>query len=234
MPTTRAEAASPAPVLNIGKLRVDAPEYYLGSVAATRGDYYAGRGEAPGRWMGSLAADLGLCGPVEREAFERLLAGLHPATGDELVSTAGSNARARARHAGRSAARQHGADDLDVAQVAAQLGVSTRAVQHWVAAGDELRAAVVAASPGAALDGAHEVHRRLAELEATGDAPEARGAYLLAGRQPPAGGRGGHKGFRWAIPQAEVDRLREARRPPDARAGWDVVLRPPKGYSVLW
>ncbi|MGH9164389.1 MAG: MobF family relaxase, partial [Acidimicrobiales bacterium] len=35
-------------------------------------------------------------------------------------------------------------------------------------------------------------------------------------------------------PQAEVDRLRDARRPTDARAGWDVVLRPPKGYSVLW
>ncbi|MFP5375773.1 MAG: MobF family relaxase, partial [Acidimicrobiia bacterium] len=74
----------------------------------------------------------------------------------------------------------------------------------------------------------------LEELAGAGEAPEVPGAYLLAGRRAAAGGRGGHRGFRWAVPQDEVDRLRDARRPPDARAGWDVVLRPPKSYSVLW
>ncbi|HVM02844.1 MAG TPA: MobF family relaxase, partial [Acidimicrobiales bacterium] len=221
-------------MLNIGRLRVDAADYYLGSVAASPGDYYAGRGEAPGRWMGSLAAALGLSGPVAREAFERLLAGLHPATGAELVSAAGSNARARARAGGAAPGRAAGGGALDVAQVAAQLGVSTRAVQHWVAAGEGLRAALSAARPGADLDRPSDVHAALAELAAAGEAPEVPGAYLLAGRRPAAGGRGGHRGFRWAIAQDEVDRLRDARRPPDARAGWDVVLRPPKSYSVLW
>ncbi len=221
-------------MLNIGKIRADAHEYYLGSVAATRGDYYAGRGEAPGRWMGSLAGDLGLSGPVAREAFERLLAGLHPASGAELVSAAGSNGRARSRHGERAAGRQAGAVALDVAQVAAQLGVSTRAVRHWLAAGDALRTAVAAAGGGAPGDRAGDVHRRLRELDAAGVAPAVPAAYLLADRVASVGGRGGHRGPRWAIAQDEVDRLRETRHPPEARAGWDVVLRPPKSYSVLW
>lgn len=233
-PAAPPEVARTPTLLNIGKVRVDAPEYYLGSVAATQADYYTGRGEAPGRWMGSLAAELGLSGPVERESFERLLAGLHPATGAELVSAAGSNARTRARGDERAGSRRSGAGALDVAQVAAQLGVSTRAVQHWVAAGEQLRAAVSGASPGIALETPEDVQRRFEELQAAGRAPEVPGPYLLASRLPAPAARGGHKGFRWAVTQVQVDRLRDARRPPDARAGWDVVLRPPKSYSVLW
>ena len=38
-------------------------------------DYYLGRGEAPGRWIGAAAEGLGLVGQVEAEALRNLLAG---------------------------------------------------------------------------------------------------------------------------------------------------------------
>ncbi|HET7486656.1 MAG TPA: MobF family relaxase [Acidimicrobiales bacterium] len=221
-------------MLNIGRLRADAPGYYLDAVAATRGDYYAGRGEAPGRWLGSLAPALGLAGPVERQAFERLLAGLHPGTGEVLVSAAGSNARARARAEGPAARRAGAGESLAPAQVAAQLGVSTRAVQHWLAAGEAARTAAVALDPAVALSDPEAVRAVLEAARAGRVDVDVPAAFLLGTRQHRTGGRGGSRAGRWEVSQAEVDRLRDARRPPDARAGWDVVLRPPKSYSVLW
>ncbi|MHB8324705.1 MAG: MobF family relaxase [Candidatus Dormibacteria bacterium] len=52
--------------------------------------YYSEHGEAPGRWIGRGAIeDLGLTGVVSlddnREAYERLMAGLHPMTGERLT-----------------------------------------------------------------------------------------------------------------------------------------------------
>ncbi|MGH9282375.1 MAG: MobF family relaxase, partial [Acidimicrobiales bacterium] len=221
-------------MLNIGKLRADAVDYYVGSVAPTAADYYFGRGESPGRWTGSLAAELGLEGRVEREAIEALLAGLDPRTGAELVSSAGSNARARARSQHRAGLRRDGAHGLDVAQVAAQLQVSTRAVRHWLEAGEAVKAAVREATPsGVGLRSVEDYQARLDELGARGQIPDATPTTFLLGQRSKAPGRGGHR-YRWAIPQEAVDRVRDQRRPPDARAGWDLVFRPPKSYSVLW
>ncbi|MHB8323657.1 MAG: MobF family relaxase [Candidatus Dormibacteria bacterium] len=52
--------------------------------------YYSEHGEAPGQWIGRGALeDLGLTGLVSlddnREAYERLMAGLHPVTGERLT-----------------------------------------------------------------------------------------------------------------------------------------------------
>ncbi|HUP70330.1 MAG TPA: MobF family relaxase [Acidimicrobiales bacterium] len=221
-------------MLNIGKLRADAVNYYVGAVAPTTADYYFGRGESPGRWTGSLAAELGLAGKVEREAIEALLKGLDPGSGQELVSSAGSNARATARSETRAAPRQGGAVGLEVAQVAAQLQVSTRAVRHWIDAGevakDLLRGATPAEVP---LRNIEDYQARLDELMAQGNSPEGLPPTFLLAERFNAGVRGGHR-YRWAIAQHSVDRLREQRRPSDARAGWDLVFRPPKSYSVLW
>ena len=38
-------------------------------VASSAEDYYLGHGEAPGRWVGSLAAEMGLHGEVDPEHF---------------------------------------------------------------------------------------------------------------------------------------------------------------------
>ncbi len=52
--------------------------------------YYSEHGEAPGRWIGNGALeDLGLTGLVSldenRQVYERLMAGLHPVTGERLT-----------------------------------------------------------------------------------------------------------------------------------------------------
>src|SRR4029079_849622 len=76
-------------VLSIGKLGFGQEGYYLDTVATGAEDYYVGRGEAPGRWIGTLGADLGLDGQVEADTLREVLAGRHPSSGEPL---------ARARH----------------------------------------------------------------------------------------------------------------------------------------
>jgi conjugative relaxase-like TrwC/TraI family protein len=73
-------------VLSIGKLAAGpaAGRYYVEQVAQGREDYYAGEGEAPGGWLGSGAALLGLAGEVDARGLSRLLAAEDPATGQAL------------------------------------------------------------------------------------------------------------------------------------------------------
>src|SRR5439155_21796744 len=48
-------------------------------------DYFLGRGQEPGRWVGSGAAALGLAGTVEDGQLARLFdEGRHPLTGEPL------------------------------------------------------------------------------------------------------------------------------------------------------
>lgn len=65
-------------MLSIGKLTAAQTGYYEGQVAQGLDDYYMGRGEAPGEWMGAGAALLGLAGEVDEEGFAALMAGLDP------------------------------------------------------------------------------------------------------------------------------------------------------------
>ena len=63
-------------MLSIGRLGASGgAEYYLDKVANNVDDYYLGRGEAPGQWIGATAEGLGLVGQVEAEALRNLLAG---------------------------------------------------------------------------------------------------------------------------------------------------------------
>jgi conjugative relaxase-like TrwC/TraI family protein len=81
-------SAVPRPVLTIGKLGTTRGqlEYYDAQVAAGAEDYYAGRGESPGRWRGAGASALGLTpgGHVGRGEFLGLMRGRHPADGSVL------------------------------------------------------------------------------------------------------------------------------------------------------
>lgn len=71
-------------VTKIGRANAN---YWIEAVAEGGDDYYQGKpGEAPGEWMGELAAELGLAGEVDREAYAAVLAGKHPVTGAVLVS----------------------------------------------------------------------------------------------------------------------------------------------------
>ena len=69
-------------MLNIGKLAAGQQSYYLD--LARVDDYYTGRGEAPGRWLGQLAPELGLDGVVDAADLTALLEHKHPVTGERL------------------------------------------------------------------------------------------------------------------------------------------------------
>jgi conjugative relaxase-like TrwC/TraI family protein len=71
-------------VLSIGKLVAGQERYYQAQIARGLDDYYAGRGEAPGRWVGAGAASLGLDGRVEEGQLGALIAGRDPRSGDVL------------------------------------------------------------------------------------------------------------------------------------------------------
>jgi conjugative relaxase-like TrwC/TraI family protein len=73
-----------AVVLSIGKLAAGQERYYEQQVAQGLDDYFTGRGESPGRWLGRGAARLGLRGTVEDGELSMLMAGRDPRTGRTL------------------------------------------------------------------------------------------------------------------------------------------------------
>jgi conjugative relaxase-like TrwC/TraI family protein len=67
-------------VLSVAKLTPGQESYYERSVAAGMDDYYAGRGESPGVWVGRGAVALELDGMVEEGQLGRLIGGRDPST----------------------------------------------------------------------------------------------------------------------------------------------------------
>ena len=65
-------------VLSIGKIALGQHRYYEQQVAQGQDDYYTGRGEAPGEWVGASAQALGLHGRVGAGQFGALIAGHDP------------------------------------------------------------------------------------------------------------------------------------------------------------
>jgi conjugative relaxase-like TrwC/TraI family protein len=61
-------------------------EYLISSVAMNIDEYYAGVGESPGVWAGGWAERLGLSGVVDADGLRNLVDGLHPVSGEALVS----------------------------------------------------------------------------------------------------------------------------------------------------
>ena len=71
-------------MLSIGRLGVaSGADYYLSTIANSVDDYYIGRGEAPGQWIGATSAALGLSGLVDPVALRNLLDG-RGADGEDL------------------------------------------------------------------------------------------------------------------------------------------------------
>ncbi len=78
-------------VLSLAKLAggPGAGRYYTDAVARGREDYYAGAGEAKGRWAGVSSGWLGLAGEVEEGDFGQLMRGLDPRDGRALRQSQG-------------------------------------------------------------------------------------------------------------------------------------------------
>ena len=114
-------------MLNVGKLRPGGASYYVGEIATSAEDYYLGRGEAPGRWVGSLAAEMGLHGEVDPEHFRALLEGRHPLTDEQVVTAP----RARTRNVSVRPEDEW----LTAGEAAAQLGVTATFVRRLLRTG---------------------------------------------------------------------------------------------------
>ncbi|MGH3134598.1 MAG: MobF family relaxase, partial [Gaiellaceae bacterium] len=71
-------------MLSISKLTPGQEFYYQRSVATGLDDYYDGRGESPGIWVGRGAAQLGLGGVVQDGQLARLVRGVDPASGFQV------------------------------------------------------------------------------------------------------------------------------------------------------
>jgi conjugative relaxase-like TrwC/TraI family protein len=72
--------------LGVTPLRVGQEAYWLEQIARDACEYYAGKGESPGWWLGSLADRAGLEGVASEEAVHRLFAGQDPVTGEQRVA----------------------------------------------------------------------------------------------------------------------------------------------------
>lgn len=70
-------------MLSIGKLGGGGKteRYYTNAVARGQEDYYSGKGEAPGRWVGGGVGELGLSGEVDADDLGALLRGMNPKGG---------------------------------------------------------------------------------------------------------------------------------------------------------
>src|SRR5688572_26893817 len=121
-------------MLNIGRLAPGAADYYVGEVATSAEDYYTGRGESRGRWVGSLASDIGLEGAVEAEAFRAVLDGRHPLTGERLARSRNGHARRRVADPNQQALFDA---ELDIGRVASRLRLTVGRVRQLAWAGQE-------------------------------------------------------------------------------------------------
>jgi conjugative relaxase-like TrwC/TraI family protein len=69
-------------MLSVGKLAQGQERYYERQVAHGRDDYYSGKGEAPGEWIGRGAERLGLAGRVSADQLGAMAAGIDPSDVD--------------------------------------------------------------------------------------------------------------------------------------------------------
>jgi conjugative relaxase-like TrwC/TraI family protein len=67
--------------LPVKALHVGQEDYWLDQIAKDREEYFSGKGESPGRFVGDLAAPSGLAGEASPEQVRALARGLDPATG---------------------------------------------------------------------------------------------------------------------------------------------------------
>jgi conjugative relaxase-like TrwC/TraI family protein len=83
-------------MVGVTKIQRGNAGYWLAAVAEGGEDYYSKPGEAPGEWLGTLAADLGLSGEVQPAHYMAILNGEDPITGRQLVKRPEVSYRMRA------------------------------------------------------------------------------------------------------------------------------------------
>jgi conjugative relaxase-like TrwC/TraI family protein len=72
--------------LPVKALKAGQESYWLDQIARNREEYFSGRGESPGRFVGSAATTAGLEGVASPEQVRAMFQGLDPATGEQRCS----------------------------------------------------------------------------------------------------------------------------------------------------
>lgn len=98
--------------------------------------YYADSVEGPGQWLGMGARALGLDGAVDRVAFEWVLEGRDPATGERLLRAQGSADRAHLAVGTATRRSEDGAWLYGLADAAVALGLPRAELEALVAEAD--------------------------------------------------------------------------------------------------
>ncbi len=83
-------------MVGVTKIQRGNAGYWIAAVAEGGDDYYTKPGEAPGGWVGELAAELGLSGQVDAEAYADILEGRDPISGAQLLKRPETRYRKRA------------------------------------------------------------------------------------------------------------------------------------------
>ena len=82
-------------MVGVTKIQRGNAGYWLAAVAEGGDDYYTKPGEAPGEWIGDLAADLALAGEVDAASYSQILEGTDPISGSQLLKRPDTRYRQR-------------------------------------------------------------------------------------------------------------------------------------------
>ena len=82
-------------MVGVTKIQRGNAGYWLAAVAEGGDDYYTKPGEAPGEWIGGLAAELELSGQVDPASYSAILEGRSPLDGSQLVKRPDTRYRLR-------------------------------------------------------------------------------------------------------------------------------------------
>lgn len=167
------------------------------------GSYYSDSPEQAGRWRGDGAKDIG--DTVDAETFKRVLLGQDPATGQQLVTAAGSSARAKHHPKGLPPGDP---DELVTLKVAAEaIGVDVSYLRRLA------RERATSRSPSHPPPG-------------TESPPPAPTSDTSLDAQK--------VGNQWMVRRSEVERFIETRNQPQVVMAYDLTFSAPKSLSIVW
>ena len=121
--------------LPVKALKAGQESYWLDQIARNREEYFSGRGESPGRFVGSAAAAAGLEGIASPEQVRAMFQGLDPATGEQRCAPlwrADPRSKLAAGplvHALKTRAAEQGVEDLEALAGSKALKGDVRSVQ---------------------------------------------------------------------------------------------------------